>query len=202
MKQILKCSLFAILLSLSSCSPSYKLPTEYQSVATTPTTMVNSHIRVGEEYLYRATITAYGHTFSGLLATKITADNMWRVALTTDFGNTLFDFENQSGKIKTNYITPDLNKKIVIRTLTTDFQKLLQTHFTVIQKYTDGTTEVQKCKEGSDTIFLFTLENNLFKQLNMQGEKLYTTYIYNSNNITIEHHTLTIKIVLEPLVNF
>ena len=199
MKQILKCSLFAIW--LGSCSPSYNLPAEYQSMATTPTTIANPHIRVGEEYLYRATITAYGHTFSGLLAAKVTADNTWRVALTTDFGNTLFDFENQNGKIKTNYVTPDLNKKIVINTLTTDFQKLLQTHFIVIQKYTDGTTEVQKCKDGSDTIYLFTLENNLFKQLNMQGEKLYTTFIYNPINITIEHHTLTIKIVLEPLVN-
>jgi len=179
MKQILKCSLFAIW--LGSCSPSYKLPSEYQSVATTQTIIANPHVRVGEECLYRTTITAYGHTFSGLLAAKITADNTWRVALTTDFGNTLFDFENQKGNIKTNYITPDLNKKIVIRTLT---------------------TEVQKCKEGSDTIYLFTLENNLFKQLNMQGEKLYTTFIYNPSNITIEHHTLTIKIVLEPLVNF
>ena len=164
MKQILKCSLFAIW--LGSCSPSYKLPAEYQSVATNKTIIANPHVRVGEEYLYRTTITAYGHTFSGLLAAKITADNTWRVALTTDF------------------------------------KKLLQTHFTVIQKYTDGTTEVQKCKEGSDTIYLFTLESNLFKQLNMQGEKLYTSYIYNSNNITIEHHNLTIKIVLEPLVNF
>lgn len=200
MKQILKCSLFAVL--LASCSPSYKLPAEYQLVATNKTIIVNPHVRVGEEYLYRATITAYGHTFSGLLAAKITADNTWRVALTTDFGNTLFDFENQNGKIKTNYVTPDLNKKIVINTLTTDFQKLLQTHFTVIQKYTDGTTEVQKCKDGSDTIYLFISGNNLFKQLNMQAEKLYTTYIYNPNNITIEHHNLTIKIVLEPIVNF
>ena len=200
MKQILKCSLFAILLSLSSCSPSYKLPTEYQSVATTPTTMVNSHIRVGEEYLYRATITAYGHTFSGLLATKITTDNMWRVALTTDFGNTLFDFENQSGKIKTNYITPDLNKKIIIRTLTTDFKHLLKTHWQVTQKYTNGTIEVQQSKDGNDAVYLFTSGTNLFKQLNMQGKKLYTTFTYNSNNITIEHHTFTIKIVLEPLI--
>ena len=200
MKQILKCSLFAVL--LASCSPSYKLPAEYQLVATNKTIIVNPHVRVGEECLYRTTITAYGHTFSGLLAAKITADNTWRVALTTDFGNTLFDFENQNGKIKTNYVTPDLNTKIVINTLTTDFQKLLQTHFTVIQKYTDGTTEVQKCKDGSDTIYLFISGNNLFKQLNMQAEKLYTTYIYNPNNITIEHHNLTIKIVLEPIVNF
>ena len=200
MKQILKCSLFVIW--LGSCSPSYNLPAEYQSMATTPTTIANPHIRVGEEYLYRATITAYGHTFSGLLAAKITADNTWRVALTTDFGNTLFDFENQSGKIKTNYITSDLNRKIIIRTLTTDFKHLLKTHWQVTQKYTNGTIEVQQSKDGNDAVYLFTSGTNLSKQLNMQGKKLYTTFTYNSNNITIEHHTFTIKIVLEPLVNF
>ena len=198
MKQILKCSLFATW--LGSCSPSYNLPAEYQSMATTPTTIANPHIRVGEEYLYRATITAYGHTFSGLLVAKITADNTWRVALTTDFGNTLFDFENQSGKIKTNYITPDLNRKIIIRTLTTDFKHLLKTHWQVTQKYTNGTIEVQQSKDGNDAVYLFTSGTNLSKQLNMQGKKLYTTFTYNTNNITIEHHTFTIKIVLEPLI--
>ena len=198
MKQILKCSLFVIW--LGSCSPSYNLPAEYQSMATTPTTIANPHIRVGEEYLYRATITAYGHTFSGLLVAKITADNTWRVALTTDFGNTLFDFENQNGNIKTNYITPDLNRKIIIRTLTTDFKHLLKTHWQVIQKYTNGTIEVQQSKDGNDAVYLFTSGTNLSKQLNMQGKKLYTTFTYNSNNITIEHHTFTIKIVLEPLI--
>ncbi|EJF35483.1 hypothetical protein HMPREF1320_0154 [Capnocytophaga sp. oral taxon 335 str. F0486] len=198
MKQILKCSLFVIW--LGSCSPSYNLPAEYQSMATTPTTIANPHIMVGEEYLYRATITAYGHTFSGLLVAKITADNTWRVALTTDFGNTLFDFENQSGKIKTNYITPDLNRKIIIRTLTTDFKHLLKTHWQVTQKYTNGTIEVQQSKDGNDAVYLFTSGTNLSKQLNMQGKKLYTTFTYNSNNITIEHHTFTIKIVLEPLI--
>lgn len=198
MKQILKCSLFVIW--LGSCSPSYNLPAEYQSMATTPTTIANPHIMVGEEYLYRATITAYGHTFSGLLVAKITADNTWRVALTTDFGNTLFDFENQSGKIKTNYITPDLNRKIIIRTLTNDFKHLLKTHWQVTQKYTNGTIEVQQSKDGNDSFYLFTSGTNLSKQLNMQGKKLYTTFTYNSNNITIEHHTFTIKIVLEPLI--
>lgn len=198
MKQILKCSLFVIW--LGSCSPSYNLPAEYQSMATNKTIIANPHIRVGEEYLYRATITAYGHTFSGLLAAKITADNTWRVALTTDFGNTLFDFENQNGKIKTNYITADLNKKIIIRTLTTDFKHLLKTHWQVTQKYANGTIEVQQSKDGNDAVYLFTSGTNLFKQLNMQGKKLYTTFTYNTNNITIEHHSFTIKIVLEPLI--
>ena len=199
MKQILKCSLFVIW--LGSCSPSYNLPAEYQSMATTPTTIANPHIRVGEEYLYRATITAYGHTFNGLLVAKITADNTWRVALTTDFGNTLFDFENQNGKIKTNYITPDLNRKIIIRTFNTDFNHLLKTHWQVTQKYINNTIVVEQSKDGNDTVYLFTSEDTLQKQLNIQGKRLYTTFIYNPNNITIEHHTLTIKIVLEPLVN-
>ena len=199
MKQILKCSLFAIW--LGSCSPSYNLPAEYQSMATTPTTIANPHIRVGEEYLYRATIAAYGHTFSGLLAAKITSDNTWRVALTTDFGNTLFDFENQNGKIKTNYITPDLNRKIIIRTLNTDFNHLLKTHWQVTKKYINNTIVVEQSKDGNDTVYLFTSEDTLQKQLNIQGKRLYTTFIYNPNNITIEHHTFTIKIVLEPLVN-
>ena len=200
MKQILKCSLLAI--GLSSCSPSYKLPPEYQSVTTTPTTMNNPYIRVGEEYLYRATITAYGHTFSGLLAAKITADNTWRVALTTDFGNTLFDFENQNGKIITNYITPDLNKKIITHTLTTDFNHLLKTYWQITQKYANNTLEVLQSEDGNNKAYLFTSRDTLQKQLNTQGKKLYTTFIYNPNNITLEHHTLTVKIVLEPLVNF
>jgi len=199
MKQILKCSLFAVL--FASCSPSYKLPAEYQSVATTQTIIANPHVRVGEECLYRTTITAYGHTFSGLLAAKITADNTWRVALTTDFGNTLFDFENQNGKIKTNYITPDLNRKIIIRTLNTDFNHLLKTHWQVTKKYINNTIVVEQSKDGNDTVYLFTSEDTLQKQLNIQGKRLYTTFIYNPNNITIEHHTFTIKIVLEPLVN-
>lgn len=198
MKRILKYSL----LLLVGCSTPYQLPSQYQLAPKTTETVKNPHFSVGEQYLYRATITAYGHTFSGLLAAKITANNAWRVALTTDFGNTLFDFEKKQGRVEVNYALPDLNRKIIINTLTADFQKLLQTHFVVIQKYADGTTEVQQCKDGSDMVYLFISETNLSKQLNMKGKKLYTTFTYTSNNITIEHHTLKMQIVLEPIHNY
>ena len=165
MKRILKYSL----LLLVGCSTPYQLPSQYQLAPKTTETVKNPHFSVGEQYLYRATITAYGHTFSGLLAAKITADNAWRVALTTD---------------------------------TADFQKLLQTHFVVIQKYVDGTTEVQQCSVGSDTVYLFTSGTNLSKQLNMKAKSLYTTFTYTPDNITIEHHTLKIQIVLEPIHNY
>lgn len=198
MKRILKYSL----LLLVGCSTPYQLPSQYQLAPKTTETVKNPHFSVGEQYLYRATITAYRHTFSGLLAAKITADNAWRVALTTDFGNTLFDFEKKEGRVEVNYALPDLNRKIIINTLTADFQKLLQTHFVVIQKYVDSTTEVQQCREGSDIVYLFTSGTNLSKQLNMKAKSLYTTFTYTPDNITIEHHTLKIQILLEPIHNY
>ncbi|GJH41375.1 hypothetical protein RCZ04_19250 [Capnocytophaga sp. HP1101] len=191
--------IFFLFLFITNCSPSYKLSPEYQLVTTTPQAIENPYARVGEEYLYRATITAYGHSFSGLLATKIFAQKTWRVALTTDFGNTLLDLESQNGKSKVNYAIPDLNRKIVIRTLTDDFEKLLQTHFVITQKYTDGTAEVQQTKSNSDNIYLFTTEGKLQKQLNTKGKKLYTTIDYTSKNISITHHTLNIEISLNPI---
>ena len=187
MKRILKYSL----LLLVGCSTPYQLPSQYQLAPKTTETVKNPHFSVGEQYLYRATITAYGHTFSGLLA-----------ALTTDFGNTLFDFEKKEGRVEVNYALPDLNRKVIINTLTADFQKLLQTHFVVIQKYVDGTTEVQQCSVGSDIVYLFTSGTNLSKQLNMKAKSLYTTFTYTPDNITIEHHTLKIQIVLEPIHNY
>ena len=198
MKRILKYSL----LLLVGCSTPYQLPSQYQLAPKTTETVKNPHFSVGEQYLYRAIITAYGHTFSGLLAAKITADNAWRVALTTDFGNTLFDFEKKEGRVEVNYALPDLNRKVIINTLIADFQKLLQTHFVVIQKYVDSTTEVQQCREGSDIVYLFTSGTNLSKQLNMKAKSLYTTFTYTPDNITIEHHTLKIQIVLEPIHNY
>jgi hypothetical protein len=198
MKRILKYSL----LLLVGCSTPYQLPSQYQLAPKTTETVKNPHFSVGEQYLYRATITAYRHTFSGLLAAKITADNAWRVALTTDFGNTLFDFEKKEGRVEVNYALPDLNRKVIINTLIADFQKLLQTHFVVIQKYVDGATEVQQCREGSDIVYLFTSGTNLSKQLNMKAKSLYTTFTYTPDNITIEHHTLKIQIVLEPIHNY
>ena len=198
MKRILKYSL----LLLVGCSTPYQLPSQYQLAPKTTETVKNPYFSVGEQYLYRATITTYGHTFSGLLAAKITADNAWRVALTTDFGNTLFDFEKKEGRVEVNYALPDLNRKVIINTLIADFQKLLQTHFVVIQKYVDGATEVQQCREGSDIVYLFTSGTSLSKQLNMKAKSLYTTFTYTPDNITIEHHTLKIQIVLEPIHNY
>lgn len=62
--------------------------------------------------------------------------------------------------------------------------------------------QVQQCSVGSDTVYLFTSGTNLSKQLNMKAKSLYTTFTYTPDNITIEHHTLKIQIVLEPIHNY
>ena len=196
MKHILKCSWLLLLVGCSS----YKLPEEYKVTRERQETYENSYVRVGEEYLYRTTIAAYGHTFGGLLAAKITDRNSWRVALTTDFGNTLFDFEKNSNGIKVHYAMPDINKKIIIRTLTADFEKLLISHFAVIREYAKGEERVWECIDKNDMVYLFfSGEKELKRQLNTQGKQLYTTFGYDKKHITITHHTLDIKIDLEAI---
>lgn len=197
MKTILKYSLLWLL--LTSCTTAYHLPSQYQPIPTTQSTYPNPYHKVGAEYLYRTTIIAYNHTFSGLLAAKITAPNTWRVALTTDFGNTLFDFEKNNHNIKVHHIFPQLNKKIIIRTLTADFEKLFITHFTITAQYAKDSEQVWQSTHNNEAVYLFlSPEKELQQQLNTHRQKPYTTFTYSNQSITITHHTLNIKIDLVP----
>ena len=197
MKVILKCSLCVWL--LASCAAPYGVSSECTSMANAQETISHPIFRVGGEYLYRATIRAYGRTFNGLLAAKLTTPDAWRIALTTDFGNTLFDFERQNGKTKANYVTPDLNKKMVVNTLATDFHKLLNPYFVAVESYICGNERAWKSLDGQDSIYWYTRQGHLQRQENIQGKKLYTTILYNGKQITLTHHTLQITITLEPL---
>ena len=202
MKRILKYSL----LLLVGCSTPYQLPSQYQLAPKTTETVKNPHFSVGEQYLYRATITAYGHTFSGLLAAKITADNAWRVALTTDFGNTLFQFYYRRGEgWRVEYITEALDRKPLIRLLERDFEDLLQAD-RYADKYTHNQEVAYVATEGKRKVYLFeNQDKKIYKQENIKGSKHYTTFAahYKAggelSQIVIEHHTVPVKITLDVL---
>ena len=87
MRLFLSCSLFLFLLS---CGTPFQIPKKYQKEQINQE-VKNPYFSGSEEHFYRATIEAYGHTFNGILAIK-TNSLSHRVALTTDFGNTLLDF--------------------------------------------------------------------------------------------------------------
>jgi hypothetical protein len=52
----------------------------------------------------------YKNHVSGILIIKKLNKTTHRVALTSDFGNKLIDFEVSEDNFKLNYVLPDLNK--------------------------------------------------------------------------------------------
>lgn len=196
---------YSLLLVLVSCKSSFYPDSSFTSEKFTQL-IENSHFTNKKESLYRAFITVYGHAFSGIFAIKKISENQQRVALTTDFGNTLFDFSFIDNKLKINYIQDDLNRKIIIKTLSDDFQKLLKSQFVCNEKFKNENTIIWKCKEEKDFIYLFENEKQIiFQQINTKKSKKYTTFVFvadddkNTKNIEIQHHTLDIRIILNQI---
>ena len=204
MKKIL---LYTTFMLIVSCGTIYELPQTYTLVSKNIQTVDNPQFRVGEEYLYRASIKAYGHQFGGLLVIKIAGEHSWRTALTTDFGNTLLDLSLEDNKRKINSIQEALNHKIVVNTLFNDFESLLTPSFTVLKAYNNEGVQAWQCNDGKNAVYIFKDDNkNTFTQLNLHREKPYTTFIYSPfdgdekhKTITVDHHTLDIQITLNPL---
>lgn len=165
----------------------------------------NPYFKSGEEYLFRATIEAYGHTFNGILAIKTTSLS-YRVALTTDFGNTLLDFSyNKEDQWRVNYINEDLDRKILIRLLQRDFSDLLRT-FHSTEKYVTLREVIYLSEEGKEKSYLFVNQDkNVYQQINTKGSNKYTTFKFSCERkgelrqVIIEHHTLQVKITLNLL---
>ncbi|WP_290839153.1 hypothetical protein [Flavobacterium sp.] len=82
-----------------------------------------------KDYVYRTKITVYGNELNGILIAKKISDSIHRVVLTTDFGNTLFDFEVGQNTFTKNTIVEDLDRKIVVNTLRDDFRLLFREKF-------------------------------------------------------------------------
>lgn len=79
-----------------------------------------------QDYAYRTRIEVYGRELNGILIAKKISDSIHRVVLTTDFGNTLFDFEVGQNTFVKNHIVEDLDRKIIVNTLRDDFRLLFR----------------------------------------------------------------------------
>ena len=200
MKRLLSYSIFLLLLS---CGASFSLPEGYQK-GKAGEKITHPYFDIGEHQL-RATIEAYGHSFNGVLAIKTVTDN-YRIALITDFGNTLFQFYYRRGEgWRVEYITEALDRKPLIRLLQRDFEDLLQAD-RYADKYTHNQEVAYVATEGKRKVYLFeNQDKKIYKQENIKGSKHYTTFAahYKAtgelSQIVIEHHTVPVKITLDVL---
>lgn len=135
------------LLSLFACK-SYQVDGELVSKDVEKTLVLPYFNETGFEYLYSGKIEAYGNSLSGILVVKKISDSQKRVALLSDFGNTLMDFKIKNGVAEVNYILDDLNKKIIVKKLKKYFELLVNSNYQVEAIYKkDGnniyTSEIQ-----------------------------------------------------------
>jgi hypothetical protein len=147
-----------------SCK-TYQL-TDVKPISNSEKTVENLYFSSNEDYVYKSQMDIYKNHVSGILIIKKIKGTTHRVVLTSDFGNKLIDFEVSENGFKLNYVLPDLDKKIVINFLKSDFQELLRQKYPVNESFENGNSKIYLSKIDKKSYYLFfNKENNLLKQI-------------------------------------
>ncbi|RKS96876.1 hypothetical protein [Chryseobacterium defluvii] len=147
-----------VLLVLVSCK-TFQL-TDAKAVSNSEKTVENLYFSSGEDYVYKCQIDIYKNHVSGILIIKKLNETTHRVALTSDFGNKLIDFEISDRDFKVNYVIPDLDKKIVINFLKNDFQQLLKRQYPVSESFENSQSKIYLSKIDKKSYYLFFNKGN------------------------------------------
>ncbi len=161
------------------------------------------------DYVYKATISVYGNDLSGIFIAKKIDESTHRVVFTTEFGNKLLDFEISENDFKINSIVDDLNRKMLINTLKTDFRLLLKKQFLVNEQLENEDYNVFKSEVNSKFNYLFESKKDkkLYKVVHTGKRKEKFTIVFKSENntfaqnISIQHQNIKLKIELNYLKN-
>ncbi|WP_316636034.1 hypothetical protein [uncultured Flavobacterium sp.] len=156
------------------------------------------------DYVYKTNITVYGHELTGIFIAKKINDTTHRVVFTTEFGNKLLDFEISEKTFKVNSIVSELDRKILINTLTEDFRLLLKKEYLIQEQFENETDNIYKSADGNRDNYLFISKNGskLEKVVNASKTKEKITLFFSSENnifaekIQIIHQNIKLKIEL------
>lgn len=162
-----------------------------------------------KDYVYKASIDVYGKQLGGIFVAKKINDSIHRAVLTTDFGNTLLDFEVSENSFKVNYCVDDLNKKIVLNTLKDDFRLVFRQNYFVEEAFENQSHTIYKVKDGKR--FNYLSEN---KSDQMLTQLIHTTKTKEkvvirfegknstfAKKINIEHKNIKLNIELNQITN-
>lgn len=199
--------LISILFLVTSCATN-KLEKALKPVAVEKTVynvpyFANSEI----DYVYKANISVYDNNLSGIFIAKKINETTHRVVFTTEFGNKLLDFEISETDFKVNSIVDELNRKILINTLKTDFRLLLKKQFLIKEQFEDAENKVYKSEAEARINYLFVskLEEKLLKIIysNKRKKKININFTSENNtfaeSIVIQHDNIKLKIELNYL---
>jgi len=196
---IINCLLALVLVSCGSVTKNYT-PKKLDKTSYQVPYFTDSNT----DYVYKTNITVYGHEISGIFIAKKINDTTHRVVFTTEFGNKLLDFEISKKTFKVNSIVSELDRKILINTLTEDFRLLLKSEYLIQEQFENETDNIYKSEDGNRDNYLFVSKNGskLEKVVNASKTKEKITLLFSSENnifaekIQIIHQNIKLKIEL------
>lgn len=190
---------------LSSCSP-YPVKMGFQSIHNNKITLKNEYFsNPSLDYIYKASINAFGKDFSGVLIVKKINAEEKRVVFTTEMGTTLFDFSFFQNKYVVNYIIEEINKKVIIKKLQHDFKILITERLEVEENFRKDENLILKTELDKEECYYFFTERKLrfIKQINNGKERIEFQFSKINNNIAqnikIAHKNLPITIQLTSI---
>lgn len=156
------------------------------------------------DYVYKANITVYGKELSGIFIAKKINDTTHRIVFTTEFGNKLLDFEISENDFKVNFIVEEMDRKILVNTLVSDFRLLLRSKYDISKQFEDKENVVYMAWDKTKMNYLFVTKtiNKLSKIVHASKRKDTISIFFTSENnifaerIIIEHQNIKLKIEL------
>ncbi|PRD53923.1 hypothetical protein [Sphingobacterium gobiense] len=124
MIRFLICSFF-LLVFFVSCG-TYQYPNASGIRESAPKELNNYYIDTAQTFVYRAKLDAFKKHINGSLLVKTLARNEHRVALISDFGQTLFDVTISPSEHKLHYTMHDLNKRMVVKEIVNIFRTMTE----------------------------------------------------------------------------
>lgn len=200
---LLRSSVYSLIfLGFMSCK-TYEL-TGVKPVMNSEKTIENLYFSSTADYVYKCQMDIYNNHISGIVIIKKINEKTHRLAMTSDFGNKLIDFEISDNDFKLNYVLPDLDKKMVINFLRNDFQRLLKREYPVLDSFEDDNSKIYLSKIDNQSYYLFyNKHNSLLKKVvytKNNKEKINFTFdakkhIF-ADSIDLQHKDFNIKIKL------
>lgn len=159
------------------------------------------------DYLYKADISVYGKSLSGVLAIKRRNDTLWRAAFMSEFGGTLLDISFSKTSFKLNYGIKKLDKKYIITTLVEDFRLLVLPQRKVLKIYEDENKTLLKALGDDGFIFYYVNKDKqrLSKIVKTNRRKKKTSVYFSDfmenlpGTIQITHHDLPLEIIFHAI---
>lgn len=193
---------------LLSCG-SYPKKNGFESLGETMAYVENPYFsnRV-KDYVYKAKIEAFDKFFGGIFIIKKLGKAHHRIVFTTEMGNKLFDFTLHPSGFKTNYVLPEMNKKVFINLLKSDLKILVREKSIVFKGFTkneDSIHEIRIVKPKKERLFYFIRNQTLNKIIKVKGGKEKVKFIFSEINdnivgkIQIMHNNIPLKINLNAI---